>query len=138
MNRLHAFLAIIIQFFFVTVLVGCAFDVSHLKQKPASFAPSTEQDSFRLVKGAKIGLGTGYPTLLNANTHWKQIGVLPEGLVYTTRDQIVKVEASNISEAAIVVRGRELVGFYLLYERTFSPLSKAVPLELEKTPLPSK
>ena len=115
------------------LLGGCAFDVVHVKQQPATFTNACDSPSFRLTKEVKASLGTGFPTILKANTTWNQVGVTDLGKVFATKDQVVKVEASNIYEANIVVTNHVLVGFYLPVEKTFAPLSNPLPLET-KTP----
>lgn len=111
------------------LLGGCAFDVVHVKQQPATFLNACDSPSFHLTKEVKASLGTGFPTILKANTTWNQVGVTDLGKVFATRDQVVKVEASNIYEAYIVVTNHVLVGFYLPVEKTFAPLSNPLPLE---------
>jgi hypothetical protein len=111
------------------LVAGCAFDVVSVKQQPATFSSASDSPSFLLVKEVKARLGTGFPTILKANTTWNQVGVTESGKVYATKDQVVKVEASNIYEAQIVITNHALVGFYLPVEKTFSPLSSPMPLE---------
>jgi hypothetical protein len=112
-------------------LAGCAFDLSYVSQKPATFSPAHDGHSFLLLNEVKAHLGTGYPTILRANTIWRQVGSTEQGLVYSTQDQIVKVEASNIYEAYLVVSGQSLVGFYLPVENTFVPLHSPITLPIE-------
>jgi hypothetical protein len=112
-------------------LAGCAFDLVSVSQKPVTFAPGGGSGSFQLAKEVRAGLGTGFPTVLRADTTWKQVGTTEFGEVFATKDQIVKVEASNIHEAEIVLSERSLVGFYLPVEKTFAPLSHPVLLEFK-------
>ena len=113
---------------------GCAFDVVSVKQKPVTFSATCDSPSFVLGKEVTARLGTGFPTVLKAKTTWRQVGATEFGKVYSTRDQIVKVEASNIHEAHIVVADNALVGFYLPVEKTFSPLSRPLPLQINNKP----
>lgn len=116
-------------------LAGCAFDVVHVTQAPAALTPVTATPrEFKLLLEVKISLGTGFPTWLKTGTNWKQVGTVPQGEVFATRDQVVTVEASNIQEAYIVVAGNQLVGFYLPVERTFAPLKAPVTLQLQPNP----
>jgi hypothetical protein len=115
-------------------LCGCAFDVSHVKQTPAAFTSASDSPSFLLIREVKARLGTGFPTILRANTTWNQVGATEAGKVYATKDQVVKVEASNIYEAYIVVSNNCLTGFYLPVEKTVTPLSHALPLEIQNKP----
>jgi len=112
-------------------LAGCAFDLVSVHQKPATFTAGGGSESFQLAKEVKAGLGTGFPTVLHADTVWKPVGTTEFGKVFATKDQIVKVEASNIHEAEIVVSERSLVGFYLPEEKTFAPLLHPILLEFK-------
>lgn len=126
------FRGIVLAGIVVTLLLapGCAFDVVSVKQEPASFtAQSGDATSFVLTHEVTAHFGTGFPTKLKANTAWSQAGTTQFGHVFTTRDQIVKVEASNIHEAQIVVNDNRLAGFYLPVEKAFVALSKPIPLE---------
>ncbi len=119
---------------FVLLQAGCAFDVVHVKQKPVTFSAATDSATFLLSTELKARLGTGFPTVLTANTTWTQVGMTEFGKVFATKDQIVKVEASNIYEAQIVVADSSLVGFYLPVEKTFAPLSTPIQMEIKTRP----
>jgi hypothetical protein len=111
---------------------GCAFDVVSVRQAPTHFtANSKSKDGFRLLTEVKAKLGTGFPTELHAGTQWTKAGDVTQGAVYRTADQVVKVEASNIQEAWIVVSNETLVGFYMPVEGTFAPLGHPYPLSLD-------
>lgn len=105
----------------IAVACGCAFDVVHVRQTPATFvAETTGVNPWVLEREVRIGIGTGYSTVLKAGTHWQPAGRIAEGDVFKTSDQIVKVEASNIHEAYVVVKEGMVTGFYLPVERTFT------------------
>jgi len=110
---------------------GCAFNVWHVKQVPAAFTPVNDSPSFRLAKETKVHPGGGFATVLKADTTWNQVGVTGQGKVYTTKDQVVKVEASNIYEAYLVLSNSCLTGFYLPVEKTVVPLSSPLPLDIQ-------
>jgi len=115
-------------------LSGCAFDITHVKQQPATFAAvSGMTNGFILSHDVKATLGTGYPTRLKSGTRWQPVGVIAQGTVFETKDQIVTVEASNIHEAQLVVSNGFITGFYLPVEKTFAP-SKS-PIRIETQPL---
>ncbi|HOC57533.1 MAG TPA: hypothetical protein PKI20_18090 [Verrucomicrobiota bacterium] len=113
---------------------GCAFNVWRVKQVPAALTPASDSPSFLLAKETRVHLGSGSATQLKANTTWNQVGVTESGKVYSTKDQVVKVVASNIYEAYIVVSNDCLVGFYLPVEKTLVPLSRPLPLEIQREP----
>ena len=106
----------------------------HLKQEPTQLVSvEPPKDSWVLEKTAIIELGTGYKRKLKAGTTWDYAGNIEQGEVYKTDDQILTIEGSNIFEAYIVVSESNLVGFYLPVERTFSPISSSVKLEMKRT-----
>ena len=117
------------------VLSGCMFDVVSIRQEPASFTTrGVASESFRLNREYVVSIGTGFPTTLKAGSRWSRVGAIDRGAVFFTEDQIVKVEASNIHEARIVVSEGRLVGFYLPVEKTFAPISS--PIELDRSVFP--
>lgn len=113
----------------LVVLAGCAFDLVQVKQFPTTFTPAAGPGpKLELAGAVKAYLGTSYPTLLKPGTQWVQVGTTDQGDVYSTRDQIVAVEASHMHEADIVVSNSLLTGFLLKAERTFSPVTRPVAL----------
>lgn len=116
-------------------LCACAFDVIHVEQYPARLVSlDASKKPFELVADVAIDIGSGYHRMLKKGTKWHSVGRLPQGDVYTTRDQVLTVEASNIQEAYIVIEARKLVGFYLPVERTFSPLRQGAELAMKDLP----
>jgi hypothetical protein len=112
------------------ILTGCAFDISHVRQLPISFTPSSDAGkSFILDQNVRADLGTGFATRLKADTRWEQVGHTEYGDVFATKDQIVAVEASNIYEAQLVVSNQFITGFYLIVEKKFSPVTRRIPIE---------
>ena len=112
---------------------SCCFDLVHVKQAPAQVDTDTSpKSSWILNEKVDVQLDTWYKTNLKKDTKWDFVGCLNEGDVYKTSDQIVTVEGSNTFEAYIVMRGENLVGFYLPVEKTFSPLGRPIPLKIKK------
>ena len=108
---------------------GCAFDLVQVKQLPVAFAqPAGAHRLFVLNESAEVHIGTGFPVRLRANTTWTEMGATQYGDVYSTKDQVLTVEASNIHEAALVVRDGQVAGFYLLIEKKFCPATKPTKL----------
>lgn len=112
------------------LLAGCAFDVSHVKQRPAVYtslvAPA---QTFVLSHDVKATVGSGFATRLKAGTSWHQVGSTEHGAVFATTDQIVTVEASNIYEAQLVVSENAITGFYLPVEKSFVAVSSKIPIQ---------
>jgi hypothetical protein len=120
--------ALAIGWFF---LAGCAFDVSRIRQQPASLDSSAPllQRPWTLQRDLTLNVGSGFPTTLKVGTHWIQVGRIPEGDVFRTKDQFVEVRASNNYEACVVLNGREIVGFYLPVEGSFTAVTSRVAIE---------
>lgn len=116
----------------VLLLAGCAFDVSHVTMAPVTFEPmSGTAPDFVLMQNITVHLGTGFPTRLQAGTHWHEVGTTGYGTVYATKDQIVTVEASDVYEARLIVSNRCVTGFYLPVEKMATPVSHPVPIEIQ-------
>jgi hypothetical protein len=123
----------VITLLIFSLILSCAFDVIRVKQEPAKFEPNApEQGAWTLGQNIEVSLDTGYKRELKAGTRWRHIGKIENGDVYETNDQILTVEGSNIHEACIVVTEGYLVGFYLLGNQTFSPLSSKKLLSILK------
>ena len=107
---------------------GCAFDIVQVKQLPVALSPATADHAFVLHEAAVVRIGTGFPVNLKAGATWHSLGTTSQGEVYTSPDQVLTVEASNIHEAALIVREGEVTGFYLLIEKKFCPATKPTHL----------
>jgi hypothetical protein len=111
------------------MIAGCPFDVIRVTENPAALdSVNTCGDVFVLRAAAEVRPSGGYARTLNQGTTWECVGRIAQGTVYRTKDQVLTVEASNISEAYIVVSSRTLVGFYLPIEHAFAPVKTQVPL----------
>jgi hypothetical protein len=111
------------------LLCACAFDVVRVEQHPATLRASHEAaKAFVLEADVSLVLPVGYRRVLKRGSRWDYVGSIEAGDVYATRDQVLTVEASNIYEAYIVVKGTKLVGFYLPVQRTYSPSANSVSL----------
>jgi hypothetical protein len=119
--------------FFTVIFSGCAFDVVKTNQMPVQYKDaSKKQSAFELTDDVNITLNTGYRRKLNKGTKWHYINTISKGDIFKTNDQIFTIEGSNIFEAFIVVSDKQLVGFFLPVEETFSPLSNPKPLPISK------
>lgn len=119
----------------MVALAGCAFDVIHLRQSPAQFTavPPTGQ-GWVLQNEANVKIASGWATPLKYGTSWQKVGMIAEGDVLKTRDQVVTVEASNMFEAEPVVSQGKVVGFYLPIEKTFTPADPPLAVNLSPRP----
>ena len=119
----------------VALLCGCPFDLIHVEQTPARLdTTGAGRGPFELASEVNVTIGAGYRRVLKKGTRWRYVGRLAQGDVFTTSDQVLTVEASNIHEAYIVVQSRKLVGFYLPVERSFTSLPQNVDLPITDLP----
>jgi hypothetical protein len=117
----------------VGMLAGCAPEVVREPiVPPAAVAAGGLPDTIVLARQTVVHIGTGYDRLLEARTRWRLVGAIPQGVVYRAAQGVFTVEGANIHEAYLVLRGEELVGFYLPVEQAFSPLKDGVPLSIMK------
>ncbi len=126
---------IIMMFCMALMLNACAFDVVKVEQIPSKFKKGIPCDkSFMLSQDIEVDVGSGYRRTLRKGTRWYCVGEIEQGLVFKTKDQILTVEASNIYEANIVISVRNLVGYYLPVEHSFSPLASPKKIMMEEIP----
>ena len=127
MNKIY----LLLIFIFTIFLSGCAFDLVHINQIPVEYeTENIQKPSFKLTNEVQISLGTGYTRQLNKGTTWHYIRTISVGDIFKTNDQVLTIEGSNIFEAFIVVTGKNMVGFFLPVEETYSPLNTPQPLPM--------
>lgn len=112
-------------------LAACAPEVYKVPILPPS-APAAKghAETISLERPATIRMGTGYDRVLAAGTRWRFTGVISNGAVYRAAQGVFTLEGANIHEAYLVLRGEDLVGFYLPVERAYSPLKDAMKLSI--------
>ncbi len=123
--------SLLLSVFLTFTFSGCAFDIVHIDQVPVQYEnASAKEPSFELKDEVNIYLGTGYSRKLTKGTKWHYVNTISHGDIFKTTDQILTIEGSNIFEAFIVISEKQLVGFYLPVEETYSPLSNPKPLPM--------
>jgi hypothetical protein len=121
---------ILLPLLLALIVSSCCFDIARVKQMPVRFAPTSERSGgFVLEREVEASLGTTYLTCLKPGTRWQPVGETEFGTVFSTTDQIVTVQASNIHEAQLVVSNRVITGFYLPVEKKFAPVRNPIPIE---------
>lgn len=112
---------------------GCAPAVksSAARLDPAGGTGGGEAD-VRVQQPVKIRLATGYSRTLDPATAWRPAGRLPQGAVLRPVDTVFSIEGQQVHEAWLVVRGQQLVGFYLPAEAQYAPLDE--PMQLPTAP----
>ncbi len=124
--RLHS---LIVSSGVALLLGGCAFDVIHVEHTPTRINPAAPCGApFILTEEVVIKPSGGYDRKLKKGGRWECVGNITEGSTYSSYDQVLTVEASNIYEAQLVLSDGLLIGFYLPVEQAFSPLSIPVAL----------
>ena len=88
--------------------------------------------TIRLAEPAAIVLDSGYERQVARGTEFVELGRVEQGHVFKPTSTVFTVEGAHMHEAYPVLRESRIVGFYLPVEKAFSPLSRPVPLQLEK------
>ncbi|MBY4732252.1 hypothetical protein M4D49_13035 [Cupriavidus pauculus] len=112
----------------LVALAGCA---PMIQSAPVDLTPLTESaatPAIRFENNADLRLDTGYTRMLASSSIWKPVGRLPQGTVYRPAGTVFTIEGRQVHEAYLVIQDKQLVGFYLPGEQTYSPLSTAVPI----------
>ena len=112
---------------------GCA-----VEQQTTQFSPmvTSKQSALeRLDRQVDIQLNTGYARTLKSGSLWSDIGSITQGEVFKPYHDVFTLEGSQIHEAYLVVSNNTLTGFYLPFERSFSPLKPNIPLTFSKQEL---
>lgn len=104
----------------VLALSACAAEII---RHPSVLVPADAEDAVvTLASSVEIRLNSGYRRTLAEGTQFQLVGTLQEGRVFKPLNNTFTVEGAHVHEAFVVVKGDELVGFYLPVERSFSPL----------------
>ncbi len=80
---------------------------------------SNDLTLFELKEGITIEAANARPTVLKANTKWAKVGLIDQGEVFRTKDQVVIVNSFDVHEGYIVIKKSQVVGYYLPVEKTF-------------------
>lgn len=115
--------------FVLVLLAACA---SEVPRRPVQLVPLSTggqaAQSFTLTQHVPLVSQSGYYSEMRAGSRWVSVGRIPEGEVFRPENSVFQVEGRHIHEAYAVIADGKVVGFYLPVEKSFSPLSEAVPL----------
>ena len=113
-----------------TSMFSCAFDLAHVKYKPAVLTVCSENClSFVLQEEIALNnLPCGYKRKLKENSEWIMVGSIEAGDVYKPLNQCFTIECSNVFEAYLVMKNDELNGFYLPVEDGYVALGKTIKI----------
>jgi hypothetical protein len=114
----------------ILLISGCAFDVIRVQQVPVRLeAISGPAPEWTLSQDVYVRLREGFAAMLKSGTTWRPIGRIAQGDVFRTSDQTVTVEASNVYEAALVMKADTIVGFYLIVEHSFTEADPPIQIK---------
>ena len=112
----------------VLMVGGCAAQMVAL---PTPMTVTEVSDGvYRLDQSVTMKAENAQPLVLREGTTWRQIGVIEQGNVFDTKDQVVIVNAFDVHEAAVVTKDGTVRGFYLKVEKTFVAV-EPVPITLK-------
>lgn len=84
----------------------------------------------------KVAVSTFYSRVIAHGTQWECRGSIPAGDVYRPINTVFTVESGNVHEAYLVLKGQDLMGYYLPVEQRFVPVATPVPLIFNVVSLP--
>lgn len=117
------------------VVLGCASQVEMVSTEIAYHESNNVSGNIVIEEDLNFSLSTGYGRSLKEGSLWKYVGTTPQGDVYKPVKNVFTIEGRNIYEAYIVLFGKELVGFYLPVEASFSLLKEKKSLQFRKISL---
>jgi hypothetical protein len=80
----------------------------------AELAPFTgAARTYKLAAPVTVRANASADQILRANTRWAQIGSIPQGDVFETKDQVVIVNSFSVFEANLVVKDGKVVGYFI-------------------------
>lgn len=111
------------------LVVGCA---PAVKTESAQFevAGGMGRPAIRVDRPVIVRLATGYSRTLEPTMSWRVAGRVAQGAVLQPVGSVFSIEGRQVHEAWLVVRGQQLVGFYLPAESRYAPLEAPVPLPI--------
>lgn len=114
-------------FVLLLILAGCAAPQVLLDNPLSPVAgPAAE---FVLAAPSTLKATNARATVLRTGTRWFQVGTIPQGDVFRSRDQVTIVNSFDVDEAYIVISGDQVVGYYLPVRGSFVPAIKSVGIQ---------
>lgn len=111
------------------VLASCS--TNQVKLQSQLITSNDSNTVFELKEGVTIKASNAKSTELKPGTRWMKVGLIDQGVVYRTKDQVVIVNSFNVHEGYIVIDQDNVVGYYLPVEKTFVE-TKPVVINLSK------
>ena len=120
----------IIKYFILAWLISSC-SAQQVKIPSQLIASNETNILFELRQGITIKALYAEPTFLKTGTRWTKVGIINQGSVFRTKDQVVIVNSFNVHGGYIVVNKDAVVGYYLPIEKTFVE-TKPVIIKLSK------
>ena len=112
-------------------VAGCADEVKFQKSTLNPYSDGRSNTYFLSNTVVGSAENASQSTLVEGSV-WERYGSSAEGTVFKPVGAIVNVSGRHSHEAYIVISSETWVGFWFPYERAFSPLTKSVPVILNK------
>jgi hypothetical protein len=114
----------------LALVTACA---SEIYRKPTQFSASTDAAALVLERDITVTPTLGDPATLKAGSTWVHVGQVPEGPVYSIKNDVFMVRGRNAHEAqCVIAEGGKLIGFFLPVERAFVPVDPQVQLPINR------
>lgn len=110
------------------LLTACAEVPGKPILSPISINPSVAGHQFLMNDDQKVSVSAFYSRVLRKGTHWSYFGSTDIGDIYRPLDTVFTVEAGNVYEAYLVVNRHQLVGYFLVVEKTIAVVNPVVSL----------
>ena len=111
----------------VLYLAGCSLNPPH-DDMPASLRAGDARPDIVMTSKKKVGVSAMFRRVIPKDSRWSYVGSIAAGDVYQGVNTVFTVEGVDIHEAYLVISGRDLVGYYLPFEKTFEELGSPEPL----------
>ncbi len=113
----------------VSVLSAC----TEIHIQPSQLTLSSDRSSeYVLDKAVESSPVNGWSVHLISGSKWIDLGSTDQGEVFKPVNTVVNVPGVENFEGYIVVRSGIWVGFWLPYEKAFSPLTQQIPITLKR------
>jgi hypothetical protein len=99
---------------------------------PLASATSAAEHTYILEQTVRARPSSGRARALKRGTTWTEFGTITQGTVYRPLDMALVVEGFDVSEAYIVVRDGNVVGFWLPVQKAFDAVEEPKPIVMKQ------
>ena len=116
----------------ISALTAC----TEIHIQPSKLTLSSDKSSgYVLDKSVESSPVHGWSVHLTNGSKWIDLGTTEQGQVFKPLNTVVNVPGVENFEGYIVVRSGLWVGFWLPYEKAFSPLTQPIQIALKREEL---